>query len=489
MRSDVSCPVEPGQVLKGKYVIDRVLGAGGMGVVVAARHVALEQRFAIKFLLPAMLAHREIVDRFAREARALSRLEGDHVARVFDVDTLEDGTPFMVMEFLDGHDLSVVRRERRPLPVHVAVAFILEACEALAEAHAVGIVHRDLKPANLFLARRRDGKTRVKVLDFGISKVSDPSGSENVSTTSTSAVMGSAEFMSPEQMLSTREVDARTDIWALGVTLFELLTATAPFPGDTITQVCALVMTTAPPLPSSLRPDVPPGLDAVVLRCLEKDRAARYPAVRELMAALSDFTSTDSGAFPAPQSGDAQQGADPNMDQTYPLDALAQAVRQSAPSVRAHSARDAGITPPSVPTGPGPLSVHTVTPVSTTASDPKPTRSSRGPILVGFAVAVLGLLVAAFVVTTRAPTPAAASPVAAAPSAAALPSAPPSATPNVTAASTGAPPPTMEVTASPAPLVAPGTAAPAPRRAGPRPSASAAPSARAAEKKDMYGDR
>jgi serine/threonine-protein kinase len=153
----MGAPVEVGQVIKGKYRVDRVLGAGGMGVVVEAHHVALEQRFAIKFLLPAMLAHPEIVERFAREARAASRLESDHVARVVDVDALEDGTPFMVMEFLEGNDLSVVRREKRPLPPHVAVRYMLEACEALVEAHGAGIVHRDLKPSSVPSEKRGGG--------------------------------------------------------------------------------------------------------------------------------------------------------------------------------------------------------------------------------------------------------------------------------------------------------------------------------------------
>jgi eukaryotic-like serine/threonine-protein kinase len=277
-----------GRVIKEKYRIDRVLGEGGMGVVVAAHHVALDQRVAIKFLLPEMLTHREIVERFAREARAASKIQSDHVARVTDVDTLEDGTPFMVMEYLEGSDLSSVRREGRPLPVAVAVAYLLQACEAIGEAHRMGIVHRDIKPANLFLARRSGARTRIKVLDFGISKMNVPGGAD-VGVTRTGFIMGSAEYMSPEQMMSARDVDARCDIWALGVTLYELLTAQAPFQGESVTQLAILVTSHVPPPPSALRGDVPPGLDAVVMRCLEKDRARRYASADELAAALAPF--------------------------------------------------------------------------------------------------------------------------------------------------------------------------------------------------------
>jgi len=182
-----------------------------------------------------------------------------------------------------------VRREGTSIPVHTAVSYVIEACDAIAEAHRLGIIHRDLKPANLFLARRPDGRTRVKVLDFGISKFADAVGGSQPSMTKTSAVMGSGEYMSPEQMISTRDADPRTDIWALGVTLFELLTGRVPFPGETITHVCALVMTTTADAPSKLRSDVPAGLDDILAKCLMRDRSARYAGVAELVAALAPF--------------------------------------------------------------------------------------------------------------------------------------------------------------------------------------------------------
>ncbi len=275
-----------GQRIGGKYEIERVLGEGGMGVVVAARHTGLGQRVALKFLKPELLSHEVIVERFKREARAASRIESDHVARVMDVDTTPDGVPFMVMELLEGSDFSAVRRRGAPLDVGDAARVIMDACEAIGEAHRLGIVHRDIKPANIFLARRADGRTRVKVLDFGISKMT---GDGEMNVTKTSSFMGSAEYMSPEQMLGTRDVDARTDVWALGVTLFELVTASVPFPADSIPRVCAMVLAQAPVVPSSVRPSIPPALDAIILRCLEKERENRYASVAELAAALAPF--------------------------------------------------------------------------------------------------------------------------------------------------------------------------------------------------------
>ena len=230
--------VREGDLLAGKYRVERVLGAGGMGAVVAAYHMQLETKVALKFLLPAMLANEEAVTRFAREARAAVRITNEHVARVLDVGTLESGAPYIVMEYLDGTDLAGWLRQRGPLPIEEAIDFVLQAGEAIAEAHALGIVHRDLKPANLFCIRSADGRPTIKVLDFGISKVTNLSASaSNLVKTQTATLMGSPFYMSPEQMEATHAVDARTDIWALGVILFELLTGKVPFYGETVPEV------------------------------------------------------------------------------------------------------------------------------------------------------------------------------------------------------------------------------------------------------------
>lgn len=281
--------VRSGDVLAGKYRIERVLGMGGMGVVVAARHLQLDEMVAIKYLLPAALEHPTAVSRFIREAKAAVRIKSEHVARVSDVGTLSNGAPYLVMEYLEGQDLAQWLKQSGPLEVEQAVEFVLQALEAIADAHGLGIIHRDLKPANLYCVRRSDGILSVKVLDFGISKTSDLCAGEVGAITAPAAIMGSPLYMSPEQMRSARDVDLRTDIWATGVILYQLITGVAPFAGHTISEICEKATTLAPTSPRSLRPELPLGLEAVILRCLEKDRNKRYPNVAELAVKLMPY--------------------------------------------------------------------------------------------------------------------------------------------------------------------------------------------------------
>jgi serine/threonine-protein kinase len=278
--------------LAGKYRVERILGAGGMGVVVAAHHVELDTPVAVKFVLPSLLGERDVLVRFAREARASAKITNEHVARVFDVGTLENGAPYMVMEFLQGEDLGQWIQRRGPLAVEQAVEFVLQACVAVAEAHGLGIVHRDLKPSNMFCVRRSDGQLTIKVLDFGISKVSAGDvGVHDASLTQTSSLVGSPAYMSPEQIQNTKDLDGRTDLWSLGVVLFELLSAQQPFPGSTLPEV-AVKIAMAEPVPlRSLRSQVPVALEAVIRRCLEKERARRYDSVASLARALHPFAS------------------------------------------------------------------------------------------------------------------------------------------------------------------------------------------------------
>jgi eukaryotic-like serine/threonine-protein kinase len=286
--------VHEGQLLAGKYRVEKVLGVGGMGVVVAAHHVQLEEKVAIKLLLPEMLKNADVVARFAREARAAVKIKSEHVARVFDVGQLDGGAPYMVMEFLEGSDLAAWLRERGPLPVEQATEFVIQACVAIAEAHGLGIVHRDLKPANLYCIRRSDGQLSIKVLDFGISKLTEMARASDLpggSVTRTSAVMGSPLYMSPEQVQNSKDVDARTDIWSLGVILFELMTGTVPFPGETFGEIAVKIAVHPQLLLRTCRPEAPPALEAAVSRALEKDRQRRYPNVAEFAVALLPFSS------------------------------------------------------------------------------------------------------------------------------------------------------------------------------------------------------
>jgi serine/threonine-protein kinase len=278
-----------GQVLAGKYRIERVLGAGGMGVVVAAQHLQLDTRVAIKFLLPGTLRNPDAEARFAREARAAVRITNEHVARVLDVGTLETGSPYIVMEFLEGTDLAAHLRSQGQLSIEEAVEDVLQTCEALAEAHGLGIVHRDLKPANLFCIRRRDGLPWIKVLDFGISKVLSEDPSSGGGITQSAVVMGSPLYMSPEQMRSSRQADARSDIWSLGVVLYELLAGRPPFRGESLADMILNVATLPVPSLREARQDCPAKLEQAVVKCLEKDPANRFADVAGLAVALLPF--------------------------------------------------------------------------------------------------------------------------------------------------------------------------------------------------------
>jgi serine/threonine protein kinase len=280
---------EPGAILGGKYRIERLLGRGGMGVVFAAQHEILRQRVAVKLLLEAASSP-EGLQRFINEARAAAQLDSEHIARVMDMGTLDNGMPFMVLEYLEGSDLGQLLSSRGPLPVVEVVDYVLQACEALAQAHAAGIIHRDLKPSNLYVARRPDGTTRVKVLDFGISKVSDPTIMPKA-LTSTSAMLGTPYYMSPEQMVRPKQVDSRTDVWQLGVTIFELLQGSPPFGGDTLGELMFAVLNQPLPFVSQSRADVPPGVDAAIHRCLDRDVIRRFANVAELAMALAPFGS------------------------------------------------------------------------------------------------------------------------------------------------------------------------------------------------------
>jgi serine/threonine protein kinase len=429
----------PGEVIAGKYQIDRVLGGGGMGMVVAATHLTLREPVALKFLHPSLAARPDIVTRFLREAQAAVRIKSEHIARVMDVGQLPSGAPFLVMEMLDGTDFSKLLRQRGPLPVAEVVDAVLQACHALTEAHRLGIVHRDLKPANLFLTHRADGRPLVKVLDFGISKVgpSDRPAAEGADATDERTlttgedVLGSPLYMSPEQIKTPHQVDGRADVWSLGTILVRLLTGKSAFQASTPAAILARIVSEEPESVTAHRPDLPAGLDAVIRRCLERDLDKRWPSVEALAGALLPF---------APAGAAASVWA--------AVTSISNPAVSVPPELRAPAA-----TPPAEAASEAPsqkMAPSRVVGESTQAawSGAAP-RKRGGPVLIAaVALAVGGLVVwLAMRPSASAPTPAAA----AAPS----PSAPASVAARASASATSAGAPSPTASANDVPLAVP----------------------------------
>ena len=287
---DMGEKVAVGDVLADKYRVERVLGAGGMGVVVAARHVHLDVLVALKFMSDEALKHPELVERFTREARAAARLRSDHVARVTDIGTLESGVPYQVIEYLEGSDLAALLVRDGALSVSRAAEYTVQVCDALDEAHGAGIVHRDIKPSNLFLTTRRNGSSCIKVLDFGISKFDWLNQTTaRLRRSHSGALLGSPFYMAPEQMRGGGQVDARTDVWALGATLYELLAGSLPFQAESLVELALQVVEDEPRPLREVRPEVPWELEQLVLRCLQKDPEDRFRGARALALALAPF--------------------------------------------------------------------------------------------------------------------------------------------------------------------------------------------------------
>ncbi|XXX80803.1 serine/threonine-protein kinase [Sorangium sp. So ce134] len=456
--------IAPGAVLLGKYRVESVLGRGAMGLVVAARHLALDDRVAIKVLLPRYAQDAEVLQRFLREGRAAVRIRSPHVVRVADVGTLESGAPYMVMDHLEGKDLAAVLAESGPLAVPFAVELVLQACEALAEAHAQGIVHRDVKPSNLFLTRNPDGSPCVKVLDFGISKMTH---AEEHALTRVGGVLGSPLYMSPEQLRSASDVDGRADIYSLGVVLFQLLTGRTPFVAQELAQLVYLVTQGEPQRPRALRPDVPEALEQAILTAIARDRDRRFPTVADFALALAPFA--------PPHRRAAAERLFGALRGTLP----AAAAPPQAGALLAASAAGAATAAATMPLDGGAL---TIAPVGATHTRSASLDRRTLPIALALGLAVVASGVLLWRVSPRAPheverEPA---PAAAAQGAQAEPrAAPPGAAPSVAIepSASAAPPPS----AAEPPAAAEPSASAAPQPAAAEPPASAAPTPAAAE--------
>jgi serine/threonine-protein kinase len=284
--------MEAGALLAGgKYRIEGPIGQGGMSTVYAARDTVLDRAVAIKLVQADTGDTPQLHERMFREARAVAQLESDHIVRILEIGQAEDGRPFIVMERLEGRDLHAHLASQGRLPYAEAVHYALQAAEGLAHAHQAGIVHRDIKPSNMFLARRANGQRVLKLLDFGIAR-----GAVKGSITK-QGLLGTPHYMSPEQMANPRDVDARTDVWALGVTLFQLVSGRLPFQGANLRELFVNVFESDAPRLAAIGVELPAGLDAAIARCLVRDRELRMGSVLELAVALAPFGPPDTRAL------------------------------------------------------------------------------------------------------------------------------------------------------------------------------------------------
>jgi serine/threonine protein kinase len=319
----VSTYPQPGDVLDGKYRVERLLGEGGMGAVAKATHLLRRAPVALKFMSGAVLSMPGAVERFVNEGVAASQIDSDHVVKVFDVGRLPNGSPYLVMEYLDGWDLGqLLEREGPVLSVERAVHFTVQALRALQTAHAAGIVHRDMKPSNCFVIVKDGEPDFVKLVDFGISKVRTSDDGQGAHLTRTNSALGTPLYMSPEQARSPRDVDHRTDLYSVGAILYEMLTGRTPYTADSgeYTEILFKIFTTEPEPLSQIRPDLPEALAAVVHRALQRDVDARFASAVDMAEALVPFADERSGqVFTRLRAGRRSQTPGP-LHSVTPLD-------------------------------------------------------------------------------------------------------------------------------------------------------------------------
>jgi serine/threonine-protein kinase len=311
----------PGTLLAGKFRIEKLLGAGAMGAVYAIEHQLTHHRRALKLLHPHVVQNTEIVRRFLNEASAAGRAGNPHLVETFDAGTLPTGEPYLVMEMLDGESLGHLLERERSLSYQRAADLVAQAAEGIAAAHRAGIIHRDLKPDNLFVTAR-DGRPFVKILDFGVSKFAEGPSTlpGDHKATRAGAMIGSPAYMSREQIFGSTDIDGRTDVFSLGVVLYEALTGTRPFEAPTL-EALAMRITSGTSTPiETLRPDLPVGLMEVVRKAIAADRTQRLPSAQALVDALHPYRTTTTTQITPPMSNDL--GLMKTMVDTTPEGAL-----------------------------------------------------------------------------------------------------------------------------------------------------------------------
>lgn len=280
-----------GTLIAGKYRIEKLIARGGMGVLYRAWQPLIARNVAIKIVRPELMTRSDAPARFLREARVLAQLRTEHVCKVLDAGALDDGLPYMVLEYLEGDDLRNVLNGTGRFDVTRAVDLTLQVAEALAESHALGIVHRDVKPENLFLLHDVSGAEQIKLLDFGICQTESNAARLRTPQQADDYGLGSPHYMAPEQISAPHAFDPRIDIWSLGVVLYELISGDPPFDGEDVTAICAQVLGREPASLREVCPELPQGLEHVVARCLSKSPEDRYADISELALALAPYGS------------------------------------------------------------------------------------------------------------------------------------------------------------------------------------------------------
>jgi len=363
-----------GRVIGGNFKVEAFMGAGGMGAVFRARQLSLDREVAVKILLAPLAMEREMLERFQREARAASNIGHPGIVQVIEMGYLQEGPPFMVMELLQGEDLRTKLSREGALPAHLAVPLMLQTCDALQAAHEKGIVHRDMKPDNIFLVYRAGAVPTIKILDFGLSKIK----SADRKLTNTGTLLGTPNYMAPEQVRGSEDVDHRADIYAAGIILYEMLTGRIAYDGPSVQSVLVSIMTQDPPPPRAVRPDIPPALETVILKAIARNPADRYGSATQMAVDLARIAT--SMRIPISQMSLISMGASTaegaTMQAAVPVPSPAQA--GTVPYIA---------TPPTPP----PLSAAALS-----AAGPRPAgRKSRGGLIalgIILGVIVLGVL-------------------------------------------------------------------------------------------------